>query len=95
MWYSRGLSLYGKVTVIKCLVVPKVVCVSSLMSIPKEIIMEFTFFLFLYISFPFLTNLRRKNTISQVLINENVNTQAQIGVFSSSLDTAPLNSVPE
>ena len=40
IWYSRGLSLYGKVTVIKSLVVPKVVYVSSLMSIPKDIITE-------------------------------------------------------
>ena len=32
--------MYGKVTVIKSLVVPKVIYVSSLMSIPKEIIAE-------------------------------------------------------
>ena len=43
IWYSRGLSLCGKVTVIKSLVVPKVVYVSSLMSIPKDIIMELNF----------------------------------------------------
>ena len=40
IWYSCGLSLYGKVTVTKSLAVPKVVYVSSLMSIPKEIITE-------------------------------------------------------
>ena len=40
IWHSRGLSLYGKVTVIKSLVVPKFVYVSSLMPTPKEIISE-------------------------------------------------------
>ena len=44
--YSRGLSLYGKVTVIKSLVVPKVVYISSLMSIPKDIITELNHLLF-------------------------------------------------
>ena len=38
--------MYGKVTVIKSLVVPKVVYVSSLMSIPKEIIAELNRLLF-------------------------------------------------
>ena len=49
IWYSRGLSLYGKVTVIKSLVVPKVVCVSSLMSIPKDIITALNHLLFKFL----------------------------------------------
>ena len=49
IWYSRGLSLYGKVTVIKSLVVPKVVYVSSLMSIPKDIITELNHLLFKFL----------------------------------------------
>ena len=49
VWHSRGLSLYGKVTVIKCLVVPKVVYVSSLMSIPKETIAELNRLLFKFL----------------------------------------------
>ena len=49
VWHSRGLSLYGKVTVIKSLVVPKVVYVSSLMSIPKEIIAELNRLLFKFL----------------------------------------------
>ena len=49
IWYSRGLSLYGKVIVIKSLVVRKVVYVSSLMSIPKEIITELNRLLFKFL----------------------------------------------
>lgn len=36
----EGLSLYGKKAVTKCLVIPKVVHISLLLSIPKEIISE-------------------------------------------------------
>ena len=49
IWYSRGLSLYGKVTVTKSLVVPKVIYVSSLMSIPKDIITELNHLLFKFL----------------------------------------------
>ena len=45
IWYSCGLSLYGKVTVTKSLAVTKVVYVSSLMSIPKELNHPFLKFL--------------------------------------------------
>ena len=40
MWSSRGLSLYGKVTIIKSLVIPKFVYVSSLLPTPKEVIKQ-------------------------------------------------------
>ena len=42
IWSSRGLSLYGKVAIIKTLLLPKVVYVSSLMPTPKHIIDELT-----------------------------------------------------
>ena len=50
--------------------------------------------LFLYIYFPFSTNLRREKIDHFSSFNENVNTQARIGIFFPSLDTVPLNSVP-
>ena len=37
IWSSRGLSIYGKVTIIKSLIIPKFVCISSLLSV-KEIV---------------------------------------------------------
>ena len=40
MWSSRGLSLYGKVTIIKSLIIPKFVYVSSLLPTPKEVIKQ-------------------------------------------------------
>ena len=40
IWSSRGLSLYGKVTVIKSLVLPKLVYISSLLPTPQAIIKE-------------------------------------------------------
>ena len=40
IWSARGLSLYGKVTVIKSLIIPKFVCVSSFLTMPKGIIKE-------------------------------------------------------
>ena len=49
VWHSRGLSLYGKVTVTKSLVVPKVVYVSILMSISKGIIAELNRLLFKFL----------------------------------------------
>ena len=38
IWSSRGLSIYGKVTVIKSLTIPKFVYISSLLPAPKEIV---------------------------------------------------------
>ena len=40
IWSSRGLSLYGKVTIIKSLLLPKVVYASSLLPTPEHIIKE-------------------------------------------------------
>ena len=38
IWSSRGLSLYGKVTIIKSLIIPKFVYVASLLPTPKDVI---------------------------------------------------------
>ena len=40
IWSSRGLSLYGKVTIIKSLVLPKLILISSLLPTPQTIIKE-------------------------------------------------------
>jgi len=40
VWSSRGLSIYGKVTIIKSLVIPKFVYLASLMSTPNNVIVE-------------------------------------------------------
>ena len=40
IWSSRGLSIYGKVTIIKSLIIPKFVYISSLLPVPKEIVKE-------------------------------------------------------
>ena len=40
IWSPSGLSLYGKVTIIKTLLLPKVVNISCLMPTPKHIIDE-------------------------------------------------------
>ena len=37
---SRGLFIYGKVTIIKSLIIPKFVYISSLLPVPKEIVKE-------------------------------------------------------
>ena len=37
IWSSRGLSIYGKVTIIKSLIIPKFVYISSLLPVPKKI----------------------------------------------------------
>ena len=49
IWSSRGLSIYGKVTIIKSLIIPKLVYISSLLSTPKEIIQELNRLLFKYL----------------------------------------------
>ena len=40
IWSSRGLSIYGRVTIIKSLLIPKLIYVSSLMPTPSHIIKE-------------------------------------------------------
>ena len=40
IWSSRGLSIYGKVTVMKPLLIPKFVYVSSLLLTPKELVKD-------------------------------------------------------
>ena len=40
IWSSRGLSIYGKVTIIKSLLIPKLVFVSSLLPTPSNIIKQ-------------------------------------------------------
>ena len=40
VWSSRGLSIYGKLTIIKSLVIPKFVYLASLMSTPNNVIVE-------------------------------------------------------
>ena len=49
IWSSRGLSIYGKVTIIKSLIIPKFVYISSLLPIPKEIIQELNPLLFKFL----------------------------------------------
>ena len=49
MWSTRGLSLYGKVTVIKSLLIPKLVFVSSLLTMPKGVIKELNQLIFRFL----------------------------------------------
>ena len=49
IWSSRGLSIYGKVTVIKSLIIPKLVYISSLLPTPKGIIQELNRLLFKFL----------------------------------------------
>ena len=42
IWSSRGLSIYGKVTIIKSVLIPKLVYVSSLLPTPSNIIKQVT-----------------------------------------------------
>ena len=49
IWSSRGLSLYGKVTVIKSLLIPKFVYVLSLLPTPKELVKELNRLLFQFL----------------------------------------------
>ena len=49
IWPSRGLSLYGKVTTIKSLIVPKFVYVSSSLTIPQGVIHELNRLLFKFL----------------------------------------------
>ena len=49
IWSSRGPSLYGKVTVIKSLLIPKFVYVLSLLPTPKELVKELNRLLFQFL----------------------------------------------
>ena len=49
IWSARGLSLYGKVTIIKSLIVPKFVYVSSLLTTPMGVIQELNRLIFKFL----------------------------------------------
>ena len=49
IWSSRGLSIYGKVTVIKSLIIPKFVYIASLLPTPKDTIRELNQLLFKFL----------------------------------------------
>ena len=49
IWSSRGLSLYGKVTIIKSLLIPKFVYILSLFPAPKGIVQELNRMLFKFL----------------------------------------------
>ena len=49
IWSSRGLSIYGKVTIIKYFLIPKFVYVCSLLPTPKEIVNNLNQLLFKFL----------------------------------------------
>ena len=49
IWSSRGLSIYGKVTVIKSLLLPKFVCITSLLPTPNNVIKDLNQLLFKFL----------------------------------------------
>ena len=49
VWSSRGLSIYGKVTIIKSFLIPKFVYVCSVLPTPKELIQELNKVLFKFL----------------------------------------------
>jgi len=49
IWSSRGLSVYGKVTIIKSFLIPKFVYVCSVLSTPKELVKELNQLLFKFL----------------------------------------------
>ena len=49
IWPSRGLSIYGKVTIIKSFLIPKFVYVCSLLPTPKEIVNKLNQLLFKFL----------------------------------------------
>ena len=49
IWSSRGLSIYGKVTMIKSLLIPKLVYVSSLLPTPLKIIKQVNHIIFTFL----------------------------------------------
>ena len=49
IWSSRELSIYGKVSVVKSLLIPKFFYVSSLLPTPKELVKDLTRLLFKFL----------------------------------------------
>ena len=49
IWSSRGLSVYGKVTIIKSFLIPKFVYVCSVLPTPKELVKELNQLLFKFL----------------------------------------------
>ena len=49
IWSSRGLSIYGKVTIIKSLIIPKFVFISWLLMVLKEIVKELNQMIFKFL----------------------------------------------
>ena len=49
IWSARGLSLYGKVTIIKSMVIPKFVYVASLLTVPSGVIQELNRLIFKFL----------------------------------------------
>jgi len=49
IWSSRGLSVYGKVTIINSFLIPKFVYVCSVLPTPKELVKEFNQLLFKFL----------------------------------------------
>ena len=49
IWSLRGLSIYGKVTIIKSLIIPKFVYFSLLLPVPKEIVKELNQMIFRFL----------------------------------------------
>lgn len=61
LWKTRGLSIYGKVNIIKSILFPKMIYPSSILSTPVKIINEF-----LTLIFTFLWN--GKDKVANVII---------------------------
>ena len=49
IWSSRGLSIYGRVTIIKSLIIPKFVFLSWLLTVLKEIVKELNQMIFKFL----------------------------------------------
>ena len=49
IWSSRGLTIYGKVTIIKSLIIPKFVYISSLLPTPNDLIKDLNQLLFKFL----------------------------------------------
>ena len=64
IWSSRGLSLYGKVTIIKSLIILKFVYISSLLPVPKEILKKLNQLIFNFL-WKGLDKVTRLSTINE------------------------------
>ena len=49
IWSARGLSIYGKVTIIKSFLIPKFIYVCSILPTPKELLKELNKILFKFL----------------------------------------------